>query len=116
MVNDLPLKYETIEGHIQKIECLSGNGKGHISNLEIKTKEGSLMKVTFPMALPFEKDDRIKAYIDMRTDNNGAAYFLKCSYKDKLSNKEEAFRIEKIKNWNVAVVYIVNTKEDYLKI
>ena len=114
MVNDLPLKYETIEGHIQKIECLSGNGKGHISNLEIKTKEGSLITITFPMALPFETNDRIKAYIDMR-EYYGVEGCHK-DYKDKLSNKEEAFKIEKIKHWKIAVAYIINTKDDYLKI
>lgn len=106
MMNKLPLKFETIEGHIQNIECLVD--KESISNLEIKTEKGYLMTITFPMALPFERDDRIKAYIDMRKYNGDSS--VPIGYKDKLSNKEEAFKIEKIKHWKVVAAYRISTK------
>jgi len=43
-------------------------------------------------------------------------YYIILGIKDKLSNKEEAFKIEKIKHWKIAVAYIINTKDDYLKL
>ena len=99
-------KFGVVEGHIQNIECLVGDKC--ISNLEIKIIGGSSMTITFPMALPFEKDDKIRAYINMGKYNDLSP--IEISY-NQLSDKEEAFKIEKIKHWKVASVYRINIEK-----
>ena len=79
-----------------------------IYKFSVKEPLNVYMMVNVTGEAPFEKDDKIRAYINMGKYNDLSP--IEISY-NQLSDKEEAFKIEKIKHWKVASVYRINIEK-----
>lgn len=64
--------------------------------MEILLRAKGVPTILFPVCLPLQTGDCIKAYIDLRVYSGGDPLPIFCKYKEQLGFEEKAFKIEKL--------------------